>query len=95
MGLFGWVPVKGGLYLYDENFQLKYVKKDFHSNIYAMRKDAEGKIWMGTRGDGLMIDNVGYKHQDSDAASLANDNIFCICKDKKDRMWIGNFRRRT
>lgn len=82
---------KGGLYLYDENFQLKYVKKDFHSNIYAMRKDAEGKIWMGTRGDGLMIDNVWYKHQDSDAASLANDNIFCIYKDKKDRMWIGTF----
>ncbi len=82
---------KGGLYLYDENFQLKYVKKDFHSNIYAMRKDAEGKIWMGTRGDGLMIDNVWYKHQDGDASSLANDNIFCIYRDKKDRMWIGTF----
>ena len=48
-----------------------------------MRKDAEGKIWMGTRGDGLMIDNVWYKHQDGDASSLANDNIFCIYRDKK------------
>ncbi|NDV82171.1 hybrid sensor histidine kinase/response regulator transcription factor [Bacteroides sp. 51] len=86
-----WIGTRrGGLYVYDMQFNLKYSRKDFHSNIYAVLKDDKGKIWMGTRGDGLCIDNTWYKHT-SDPESLGNDNIFCLFKDSKQRMWVGTF----
>lgn len=86
-----WIGTRrGGLYVYDMQFNLKYSRKDFHSNIYAVAKDGDGKIWMGSRGDGLCIDNVWYK-QSSDPQSVGNNNIFCIYKDSKERMWVGTF----
>jgi signal transduction histidine kinase/ligand-binding sensor domain-containing protein/AraC-like DNA-binding protein len=86
-----WIGTRrGGLYIYDMQFNLKHARKDFHSNIYAAVKDDKGKIWIGSRGDGLCIDNVWYK-QTSDPESLGNDNIFCICQDSKQRMWVCTF----
>ena len=86
-----WIGTRrGGLYVYDMQFNLKYSRKDYHSNIYAVAKDGQGKIWMGTRGDGLCIDNVWYK-QTSEPESLGNDNIFYIYKDSKQRMWVCTF----
>jgi signal transduction histidine kinase/ligand-binding sensor domain-containing protein/AraC-like DNA-binding protein len=86
-----WIGTRrGGLYIYDMQFNLKHAPRNFHSNIYAVVKDDKGKIWMGSRGDGLCIDNVWYK-QTSDPESLGNDNIFCIRKDSKQRMWVCTF----
>jgi signal transduction histidine kinase/ligand-binding sensor domain-containing protein/AraC-like DNA-binding protein len=86
-----WIGTRrGGLYIYDMRFNLKHARRDFHSNIYAVVKDDRGKIWMGSRGDGLCIDNVWYR-QTSDPESPGNDNIFCICKDRKQRMWVCTF----
>lgn len=86
-----WVGTRrGGVYVYDMQFNLKYSRKDYHSNIYAVMKDDKGKIWMGTRGNGLYIDNICYK-QTSDPESLGNDNIFCLYKDSKQRVWVCTF----
>jgi ligand-binding sensor domain-containing protein len=46
---------------------------------------------MGSRGDGLCIDNVWYKNDASNPQSITNDNIFCLYKDNKQRIWIGTF----
>lgn len=87
-----WIGTrKGGIYVYDSNFNLQSSRKDFHSNIYAVVKDHEGKIWMGSRGDGLCIDDVWYKNNSYDPHSLSNNNIFCIHKDSKNRTWVGTF----
>lgn len=87
-----WVGTrKGALYVYDKHFNLKYSRKDFHSNIYAVAKDDAGEIWMGSRGDGLCIGNKWYKSRPEDPGALSNDNIFNIFKDSKQRMWIGTF----
>ena len=59
-------------------------------NIYAFRKDKEGKNWMGTREKGLLIDGKSYRHT-GDASSLASDKIFCLLPDRRGRMWIGTF----
>lgn len=86
-----WIGTRrGGLYIYDIQFNLKHARRDFHSNIYAVVKDDKGKIWMGSRGDGLCIDDVWYK-KTSDPESLGNDNIFCLYKDSKQRMWVCTF----
>ncbi len=82
---------KGGVYVYDAQLKIKSARRNFHSNIYAVKEDATGKIWMGSRGDGLCIDNVWYKNNPKDTRSIADNNIFCILRDKKNRMWVGTF----
>ncbi|NDV64194.1 hybrid sensor histidine kinase/response regulator transcription factor [Bacteroides sp. 224] len=87
-----WIGTRqGGLYKYDADFNLIHSKTDFHSNIYAIAKDAEEKTWLGTRGDGLCVDDKWYTYDPSNPYSIRNNNIFCFLKDSKQRMWIGTF----
>lgn len=81
---------RGGMYVYDKDMNLME-KKYFHSNIYTVAKDAEGRLWMGSRGEGLCIDGVWYRHQEDSPHSLANNHIFSIYRDRKGRMWVGTF----
>jgi len=81
---------RGGMYVYDKDMNLKE-KKYFHSNIYAVAKDTEGYLWMGSRGEGLCISGVWYRHREDDPHSLANNHIFSIHRDRKGRMWVGTF----
>lgn len=82
---------KGGLYNYDVHLNPKVSNQYFHSSVYAILEDREGRTWMGTRGDGLKIDNTWYKHVASDPNSLANDHIFSLYRDRQNRVWIGTF----
>ena len=87
-----WIGTRqGGLYVYDAQFRLKHSRNDYSANIYAVVKDGSGKIWMGSRGDGVCIDNVWYKHDPTNPASISNNHIFCLFKDSKQRIWIGTF----
>lgn len=90
-GDIGITTRKGGLFTYDAYFNRKMDKTYYQSNIYAMEKDAGGKLWMGTRGEGLKIGEDWYRHDKLDLTTLSNNNIFAICRDAKDRMWIGTF----
>ncbi|MDO4163390.1 MAG: two-component regulator propeller domain-containing protein [Bacteroides sp.] len=81
---------RGGVYVYDKDMHLLEDHR-FNSNIYAVMKDAEGHLWLGSRGGGLYIDGQWYRNQKDDPTSLANDNIFCMHRDRKDRMWVGTF----
>lgn len=87
-----WVGTRqGGLYIYDTDFHLKHSYKDLHANIYAVLTDNEGKLWMGSRGDGLRISDVWYRNLPDDPNSISNNNIFCLFNDSKNRMWVGTF----
>lgn len=81
----------GGLYTYDARLLTKKSSQHFHSNIYALEEDAQGKIWYGTRGHGLKVGDTWYRSHASDAHSLSNNHIFSFCCDRKGRMWIGTF----
>lgn len=81
---------RGGMYMYDKNMH-PIDEKRFQSNIYVVAKDADNRLWMGSRGEGVNIDGVWYKHKNGDPSSLANDHVFCIYRDRKDRMWVGTF----
>ena len=82
---------RGGVYNYDYKTQSINDKKYYNSNIYSTEIGPDGKIWLGSRGDGLMIDGKWYVNNPSDNNSLSNNNIFTIIKDSKNRMWIGTF----
>jgi len=87
-----WIASRqGGLYIYDQGLHLKSLSNNERANIYAMKEDASGERWIGTRGDGLLVGSSLYVNNPSDASSLPNNNIFCILRDKKERMWIGTF----
>ena len=61
----------------------------FHSNIYALTEDKQGRMWMGTRGNGLKVGDTWYYNNPSDLTALSDNNVFAIYRDRKDRMWIG------
>ena len=82
---------KGGLYTFDSNLRSKVANRYFHSNIYAITEDGQGRIWMGTRGNGLKVGDTWYCNNPSDFSTLSDDNVFAIYRDRKDRMWIGTF----
>lgn len=87
-----WVGTrKGGLYTFDSNLHSKITNQYFHSNIYAIAEDGQGRKWVGTRGNGLKIGDTWYHNDNSAPNSLADNNVFAIYRDRKDRMWIGTF----
>ena len=86
-----WVSTReGGLYKYGKALELKE-KYSLGSNVYALNKDKDGILWLGTRGKGLKVGDKWYRNNPSDASSLSFDHIFSILRDSKDRMWIATF----
>lgn len=86
-----WVGTRrGGVYTYDNKLRKKGKVHYYHSNIYAVAEDSLGQLWMGSRGNGLCIGNTWYTHSNS-SSSLGRNQIFCIYRDYKDRMWVGTF----
>lgn len=87
-----WIGTRtGGLYQYDDQINLKKRFKFPSTSVYAMTKDAQGRQWTGTRGEGLRIGDNWYKHIPEDSTSLGNNNIFDFHLDRKGRMWIATF----
>lgn len=87
-----WLSTRaGGLYRYDEGMRLKERFMFPNSSVYAMAKDNQGKMWVGTRGEGLQVDGKWYRTVPGDASSLGENNIFDIHLDRKGRMWIATF----
>ncbi len=80
----------GGLYAYDSRMNKKGQNRYFETNIYAMVEDVDGVRWLGSRSAGLLIGDTWYRHQ-KDSLSLSDDQIFCMYRDRKNRMWVGTF----
>jgi signal transduction histidine kinase/ligand-binding sensor domain-containing protein/DNA-binding response OmpR family regulator len=81
----------GGVYAYDAQLNHLKAERHFHSSIYAIAEDSEGKLWVGSRGDGLSIDGKWYVNKPGESSSLSNNNIFTLYRDKKQRIWIGTY----
>ena len=82
---------KGDIYAYDNELTPKVPHTVPYTHIYAVAEDSIGKLWLGSRGNGVCIDEKWFKHNDNDPQSLAFDHIFHILRDHKNRMWIGTF----
>lgn len=81
----------GNLYQYDASLSTLQKKTHFSKNIYAACQDSEGNLWLGSRGNGLYINEKQYMPQTDNPYAIAHDNIFCLLEDSKKRMWIGTF----
>ena len=87
-----WVATRNGeLYCYDKDLNQKYSKQVFDYNIYSISIDPDGNKWIGSRGNGVLINNQWYKHDNKDTTSISENNIFSIYHDKKNRTWLGLF----
>lgn len=87
-----WVSTRSGdLFAYDKSFEVRHREHFAHSNIYAVAEDSNGKLWLGSRGNGLCIDGVWYKRNKNDTTALSFDHIFSLYCDSKRRMWVGTF----
>lgn len=84
---------KGGLYTYDSSFNRLSGNRELGTSVYAMETDKQGKVWWGTRGEGIKVGGRWYTHVANDPSSLSHDHIFALHCDKKGRMWIGTFGR--
>ncbi len=72
--------------------------------VYCIYEDPKGRLWMGSKGRGLIVltpqHNPGekprftlqqYNHSDNDAYSLSNDNIYSIIQGPGNDILIGTF----
>ena len=82
---------KGQIYEYNTPMTKIINKRSFPSSIYEIRNDYKGRTWLGSRGNGLCIDNTWYRKDAKDETSLSDNNIFHIHEDSKKRMWIATF----
>lgn len=86
------VGTRGGeLLMYSKDFSILNSVKFFSNNIYDVSEDAFGTRWYAFRGNGLLVGERYYMHDDADTSSLSSDQTFCILKDREDRMWVGTF----
>lgn len=93
-----WLGLKNGsLYVYNSSLsEGKCIGEDL--NPYSLVEDNQGRMWVGTKNSGLYLfdiqtfrETTHYRHSDNDPASLLNNVIFHIIKDKEGRMWIASF----
>lgn len=65
------------------------------SPIFALFFDTEGKMWIGTRNDGLFVRTsqgmTHYTMNPADRNSLPSNNIFDIAADRHGRIWLATY----
>ncbi|WP_072999916.1 hybrid sensor histidine kinase/response regulator transcription factor [Mariniphaga anaerophila] len=93
------VGTEYGLYSVDvENETVKKIdlfEKD--PKVRKMLKCADGRIWVGTEGNGLLLLNrnfdieENYLHKINNGNSLCNNNVRSLSFDNDSNLWIGTF----
>ena len=73
----------------------------FGASVYSFLEDSRGRIWLGSRNDGLFIATPtgrgdsytirNFRHRPDDASSLSNDAVYSIYEDRNHRIWVGTY----
>lgn len=74
-----------------------------NSNVYIIYCDRKGRLWIGTKGDGLFCLTPAdaamssfsvqhFKHTDKDNTSISSNEIYDITEDRQGRLWIGTWK---
>lgn len=72
----------------------------FGSNVYDIKEDASGNIWLGTKLNGLYLltpkgaESYTVAHYTADLRnprSLSGTSVYSIFQDSKNRVWVGTF----
>lgn len=64
--------------------------------IYALYQDSKGRIWVGTKGDGLFVmdekGSISRYHADaSNPYSLSCNEVYAIRADERGRIWVATY----
>ena len=88
---------------------INYIRRDgsisysassfFMQPAYSYMQDTDGRVWIGTKGDGLYIltkrhnkyDVEHFIHNRRLPGSLCSDSIYAIFQDKSKRIWLGTY----
>lgn len=69
----------------------------FDSRIYALYRDRQNRIWIGTRDNGLFVIHDGhtthYTHDGNNSFSLSSNMVYAFDEDEQGHLWIGTFER--
>ncbi|MCF2489035.1 hybrid sensor histidine kinase/response regulator [Dyadobacter sp. CY347] len=98
-----WLGTDNGLYqitIINDTYSSKSIKIDCRNcpaapAIKALRMDADGNLWIGTKGSGLFVYNTkdksfhNFLHQPTIQNSLAHNDILSILEAKDGKLWIG------
>lgn len=88
-----WVSSRdGSLYLYDRNFENRKSIFQNSYNVFSMLEDKDNNVWMGCKGNGLLM-LPGGQTKDMKQYISPNDpdnRIFSVVQDKKDRIWVAS-----
>lgn len=82
---------QGGLFRYDYSQKLIPVPLSQRQNCYDYEIDHEGNEWIGSKGNGLLVNGIRYMQNPNDPEALSNNNIYVLQPDRRGRMWIGTF----
>ena len=68
----------------------------FSEKLYALYQDIEGRLWIGTKGEGLfMLSPDGkfthYHHDAKDNWSLSSNDVYDVVNDNQGRLWVATF----
>ena len=87
-----WVCTRDGkVHIYNNDLSRRVRTVNHAASVYDICRDTTGIKWIGTRGKGIFVGEMNYKHRLDDPKSLSSDNIFEIVKDLNGRMWIATF----
>ena len=108
-----WVGLKDGrLRVYDKNRNYLGILNNegmisksgepIKGTVYFILQDSKDRIWLATKGDGLILaeptskNGLSYKltrfrYNENDMYSLSNDNVYSIYEDHNGRIWVATF----
>lgn len=98
-----WAATKSReLYVYSPDMSScrRFPDSERLGNIYCISEDSSGRIWLGTKGEGIIrltpsedgsFSLARFRHDPADPASVSSDNIYSIAQDRDGRMWFGTY----
>ncbi|MGB3543427.1 ligand-binding sensor domain-containing protein, partial [Rubrivirga sp.] len=94
-----WISGRtSGLYRYDPTQETVEAFRPDNSTFPSLFPsdviEVEDRLWIGTRGDGLVLRQpdgtyVSYRHRPGNAASLPHDLVGALLLDRRGRLWVG------
>ncbi|MBQ9357134.1 MAG: helix-turn-helix domain-containing protein [Prevotella sp.] len=101
-----WVADKNGIVRIDEDYlspqgQLSSQPVAFGLKVYCIFEDSRGDMWLGCKPGGLVrlrsaeggraFTMKRYQHDGNNPYSLSCDNVYAICEDNQQRLWIATY----
>lgn len=93
-----WVATSQGVYRFHPGtgaFRHYLHPETAAAYSYAMLRDRDGRLWVGTGGGGLMLhrpdrdDFAQFRPDPADPRSLSSDFVTVLMEDRRGRLWVG------